>query len=509
MTNLGRILIADDEEIFLNSMADLLRREGYECGCAPDAIVAAELLRSNDYDLLIADIKMEGNFELEFIQDLPQIAAGMPVILVTGYPSMKSAIQSVQLPVVAYLVKPFEFKELLEQVEKSIKNYLFFKPVRNIKKEKNISNLRDLLSEFVRKMNSLLASMIGHTQLLIIKMMNQEAKEDLGKVIEEAEQVSQMFKDLVNHMKKWRPRKEVVNLNDLIERTLEGKALKLSCKGIRLVEELAPSLPSTLADPKQIQQVLFCLVNHAEEAITESYGVGEIRVETHVMDGQIEVVVSDDGAGITKDNLPRVFDPFFAINGKGTGLGLSISRDMIIQHGGTLRVESEWGKGETFIISLPIDQIKGEKKIDREKCVERNFRGLKGLVIDDDLRIIDLVSEYLNQEGYEMETAAEVKTALSIIEDKDFDFVICDIKIPMMGGDDFYRVVKEKRPSLADRIIFLTGDTLGDQTRTFIDSVTNPIIGKPFQLSELKEEIVKMISQDRVITPACAGGGVR
>jgi signal transduction histidine kinase len=505
MTDLGRILIADDEEIFVNSMADLLRREGYECSCAPDAIVAAELLRSNDYDLLIADIKMEGNFELEFIQDLPQIATGMPVILVTGYPSLKTAIQSVQLPVVAYLVKPFEFKELLEQVQKSIKNYLFFKPVRNIKKEKNISNLRDLLSEFVRKMNSFLASMMGHTQLLITKMMDQETKEDLGKVIEEAEQVSQMFKDLVNHMKKWRPRKEVVNLNDLIERTLKGKAPELSWKRIRLVEELAPFLPSTLADPKQIQQVLFCLINNAEEAITESHGFGEIRVGTHVMDGQIEVVVSDDGPGITEENLPRVFDPFFTTKGKVTGLGLSISYDMIIQHGGTLRVESEWGKGETFIISLPINEIKGEKKMDREKCVERNFGRLKGLVIDDDLRIISLVSKYLNQEGYLMETAAEVKTALSIIEGKDFDFVICDIKIPEMGGDDFYRVVKEKRPSLADRIIFLTGDTLGDATRTFIDSVTNPLIEKPFQLSELKEEIVKVISQDGVITPACAG----
>jgi two-component system NtrC family sensor kinase len=496
MTKLGRILIADDEETFVNSMADLLRREGYECGCAPNAIVAAELLRSNDYDLLIADIKMEGNFELELIQDLPQIAAGMPVILVTGYPSLKSAIQSVQLPVVAYLVKPFEFKELLEQVEKSIKDHLFFKPVCNIKKEKNISNLRDLISEFVRKMNSLLASMIGHTQLLVIKMMDPEAKEDLGKVIEEAERVSQMVKDLVNHMRKWRPRKEVVNLNDLIERTLEGKALKLSWKNIRLVEELASSLPSTLADPKQIRQVLLCLIDNAEEAITESHGFGEIRVGTHVMDGQIEVVVSDDGPGITEENLPRVFDPFFTTKGKVTGLGLSISYDMIIQHGGTLRVESEWGKGETFIISLPINQIKGEKKIDREKCVERNFGRLKGLVIDDDLRIINLLSKYLNKEGYEMETAAEVKTALSIIEGKDFDFVICDIKMPEMGGDDFYRVVKEKRPSLADRIIFLTGDTLGDETRTFIDSVTNPLIEKPFELSGLKEEIVKVISYD-------------
>jgi ActR/RegA family two-component response regulator len=134
MTDQGRILIADDEETFLNSMADLLRQRGYQCDCAPNAIVAAELLRNANYDLLIADIKMEGNFELELIRDLPQLAEGMPVILVTGYPSLKSAIQSLQLPVAAYLIKPFEFDELLVQVQISVKNYRCFKAVRNIRK---------------------------------------------------------------------------------------------------------------------------------------------------------------------------------------------------------------------------------------------------------------------------------------------------------------------------------------------------------------------------------------
>src|SRR4030042_6214874 len=101
MGDLRRILIADDEETFRNSLADLLRQAGYQCDCAPDAIVAAELLHSAEYDLLIADIKMQGNFELEFIRALPQIAEGMPVILVTGYPSLRSAIESIQLPVAA------------------------------------------------------------------------------------------------------------------------------------------------------------------------------------------------------------------------------------------------------------------------------------------------------------------------------------------------------------------------------------------------------------------------
>jgi len=115
-----RILIADDEESFLYSTADILRREGYECSCASDARAAMEMLKEESYDLLIADIKMQGNSDLEFIKNLPQIAEGLPVILVTGYPSLNSAIESIQLPVVAYLVKPFELNDLLVRVKDAV-----------------------------------------------------------------------------------------------------------------------------------------------------------------------------------------------------------------------------------------------------------------------------------------------------------------------------------------------------------------------------------------------------
>lgn len=120
MPELGRILIADDEETFLYSTADLLRREGYDCDCVPDAGTCMQKLKHNRYDLLIADIKMPGNPELELISDLPRVAEGMPAILVTGYPSRHSAIQAVQLPVVAYLVKPVDFDELLTKVRAAV-----------------------------------------------------------------------------------------------------------------------------------------------------------------------------------------------------------------------------------------------------------------------------------------------------------------------------------------------------------------------------------------------------
>jgi CheY-like chemotaxis protein len=97
--------------------------------------------------------------------------------------------------------------------------------------------------------------------------------------------------------------------------------------------------------------------------------------------------------------------------------------------------------------------------------------------------------------GCKIRTAEDVRTALNIVEDEDLDFVICDMKMPVMGGNDFYEIIKEKKPSLKERIIFATGDLLGETTRVFIASLMNPYIEKPFDLKELKEVIIKTVER--------------
>lgn len=353
--------------------------------------------------------------------------------------------------------------------------------------------LEDYIPELVHKLNNHLAPVIGYAQLLLPKMIDPEAKKHLEKIIEETQQASQIIKDIVNFARKRKPKKEVVDLNDLIEAVLEMKTPKLNLRNIGVVKDLSPSIPLTQVDPNQIQQVLLYFTNNAEEAISEFHGFGIIRVKTRVMEGQIEIIISDDGPGIAKENISKIFEPFFTTKGKGIGLGLTISNDILIEHDGTLRVESEWGKGATFIITLPIIKVEGEKERDKGKSVERSLKGRKGLVIDDAPTFLDLVFKYLELEGCEIITALDVKTALNIIEGKDFDFVICDIRMPEMSGIDFYRIVKEKKPFLRDRIIFSTGDVLSDTTKTFINSVTNPHIGKPFNLNELKEVITLIL----------------
>ena len=116
----GRVLVADDEQAFRLATRAFLRQQGYECEVAPDAAAAAEWLGKAEFDLLISDINMPGNSGLEFIQRLPGVAAGLPVILVTGHPTFQSAARSVGMQVVAYLVKPADPDELLHIAERAI-----------------------------------------------------------------------------------------------------------------------------------------------------------------------------------------------------------------------------------------------------------------------------------------------------------------------------------------------------------------------------------------------------
>jgi DNA-binding response OmpR family regulator len=120
MDSPARVLIADDEELFLLSTADLLRQEGYLVDCAKDGQEALRLLGEHRYDVLISDIRMPGNAGLSLIQDMPEPNRDLPVILMTGYPSAETAIQAVNWAVLAYLVKPMEFKDLMAQVERGV-----------------------------------------------------------------------------------------------------------------------------------------------------------------------------------------------------------------------------------------------------------------------------------------------------------------------------------------------------------------------------------------------------
>ena len=126
----GVVLLADDDERFRESLATALRQGGYTCACAPDAATSRKLLQEMEIDLLIADINMPGNAELELVESIPQIAPGLPVILVTDDPTIETAARSVRLAVRAYLTKPLDLEDLFSLVEQSVSNYRRLRALR-------------------------------------------------------------------------------------------------------------------------------------------------------------------------------------------------------------------------------------------------------------------------------------------------------------------------------------------------------------------------------------------
>lgn len=126
----GRLLFADDDPQVRDGIAELLRRRGFVCSCAMNGAEAIALLQQQEFDALIADIHMPGNAGLELTAAVPQIAAGLPVILLTGRPTVETAAKSVRLSVTAYLTKPPDLAELSSILDQAIANYRAFRTMR-------------------------------------------------------------------------------------------------------------------------------------------------------------------------------------------------------------------------------------------------------------------------------------------------------------------------------------------------------------------------------------------
>lgn len=137
----GRILIADDEQTFLNATADLLRREGYEVDTALDGPAALQRVQGATYDLLITDLEMPGNEDLALVRHVAEVVGGLPIIIITGFPSTRSAIAAIELPVSAYLLKPVRFEDLVTRVASAVSRFRSYQAMRQA--EDRLNKWRD------------------------------------------------------------------------------------------------------------------------------------------------------------------------------------------------------------------------------------------------------------------------------------------------------------------------------------------------------------------------------
>jgi len=186
---------------------------------------------------------------------------------------------------------------------------------------------------------------------------------ELNTIESAAFRASGITRQLLDFGRKNEPKKEMHNINDILEKVISGiKRHQFSLADINLVKNYAPDLPSIRIDADQISQVFLNLLNNAEDAIP---GSGTITITTKYNKDQVKIMVQDTGEGMPIDKVKEIFTPFYTTKeaGKGTGLGLSISLGIINSMGGTIEVQSLPGRGSLFTISLPADTGENNKNI--------------------------------------------------------------------------------------------------------------------------------------------------
>jgi two-component system NtrC family sensor kinase len=238
-----------------------------------------------------------------------------------------------------------------------------------------------------------------------------------------------------------------------------------------------------MAAPHQLQQVFLNLINNAHQALMESDGPRRLVVRSATADGAIQVTVIDNGPGISEEHLGKVFDPFFTTKevGQGTGLGLSIAFGIVQEHGGTIWAESTRERGTVFTVELPVvDRPKDITTVSGDHEDNNHHTGHRILIIDDEADILEVVARILERMGHRAVGLASAEMALDELARVRYDLIICDVKMPGIGGRGLYRKVREAYPELAGRIIFTTGDTVSDATRAFLENSGTPYVSKPF-----------------------------
>jgi CheY-like chemotaxis protein len=326
----------------------------------------------------------------------------------------------------------------------------------------------------------------------------EDVRMDLKAIDEGARRVAGVIKRLLTFARQTRPERTLANVNELITNTLELRAYHLRTNNIKVTTELATDLPITTADPAQLQQVFLNIIVNAETAMKLARGKGKLLIKTEEwqyaeeVNGTIRISFKDNGPGIASENLERIFDPFFTTRevGQGTGLGLSICHGIIAEHKGRIWVESEVGKGSTFIVELPI--VIESTRLEVVEPVGKKPQKVpsaKILVVDDEPSTLEFLSRLLTNEGHEVDTVSNAAEAFEMVKDKRYSLILLDIKMPGASGIELYGRMQKIAQSFAERVIFITGDIMGTDTEAFLSRTKAPYITKPFDVNQLKKKI--------------------
>ncbi|HEV8711609.1 MAG TPA: ATP-binding protein, partial [Candidatus Binatia bacterium] len=253
---------------------------------------------------------------------------------------------------------------------------------RALRHSEKLAALGQLASRLAHEIGTPLNVIQGRAeQLLQRKTLAEKDRAFLGVIVTQIEQISKFIRQLLTLARRSEPQLRAVRLNEIVGRVWEIVGDRGNTGGVEITLALADDVPPILGDPEQLQQVLLNLSVNAVQAVGAS---GRVTLSTRCQPngspgrtGMVEAVVADTGPGISPQDLPHIFEPFFTTKGMvgGTGLGLAICREIVLNHCGDIRVESEPGQGARFIVVLPRAVDQSERQTTSALQFRENLHG--------------------------------------------------------------------------------------------------------------------------------------
>jgi PAS domain S-box-containing protein len=361
-----------------------------------------------------------------------------------------------------------------------------------------LAAMGQMLAGVAHELNNPLTAILGVSELLRDRQgIDESTKRQLEMTHRQARRAARIVQNLLEFSRPASPQKKAIDLNSIIDRTLQLHEHSLRRNSVAATFQPVPDLPVVIGDANQLIQVFLNLISNAEQAIKEVRSSGQVKIRLGKLGNRVFVTVQDDGPGIKPETLPKLFDPFFTTKrpGGGTGLGLSICMSIIREHGGNIEAESVAESGAAFTVYLPIP-VSGNRQIPRDldtssgEWVTPSLDLLKNrtiLVLDDEESIRLLLDEGLTAQGLKVDCAASAEQALNLILGHKYDVILCDLKLSGSGPNADGHNVSERLKIAAGvnkpEIVFMSGDVGGDEAQTGHTMAHK--LQKPFRISDV------------------------
>jgi PAS domain S-box-containing protein len=298
-------------------------------------IIPEHLLKKGEKEFLINEVKEKGflaNHESERITkegDLVDVSVTRFAI----YDEQKQMIGSVGI------LRDITQVKKLEKV---------------LREKENLALIGEVVSSIAHSLSNPLNIISGNADYLLLnKKPSEDEYEELNTILQETTRITKSIRHLLNFSRPISVEKTKGDLNEIIQDIIGKSKYIIGKKNISVKKSTDNKIPSAEFDKAQIEEVILNIFTNAVQAIPST---GEIKLTTSQSNGFIKVEISDNGPGIPKENIDKIFQPFYSSKeyGKGTGLGLSIAKRIISEHNGLIDVKSSRGKGTTFTIALPV-----------------------------------------------------------------------------------------------------------------------------------------------------------